>query len=181
MYAFWNIPDYPPPEPDCFVIPSYAVKNQNLPTLPTCAQIKLAYEWWLKFPSAALIMCTGDNQFLGVTNASVMSAYAQELGIPASQIIEEDRSWNTYTNLKYALEIITQRSFRSPTLVTHDLYTRCAVATAQKIGWPHFFWLSAYSKGQPAYGYKWLQTYSRTTIFCYEFGAMILSKIRGWA
>ena len=181
MQSFWTIPDKPPPAPDCFVIPSYAVKNQFLPTMPTCAQINLAYEWWRKFPSAALIMCTGDNQFLGVTNASVMSAYAQGLGIPASQIIEEDRSWNTNTNLKYALEIINQKSFRSPTLVTHDLYTRRVVATAQKMGWENFFWLSAYAKGQPAYGYKWLQTYSRTTILLYEIGAMAFSKIRGWA
>ena len=33
---------------------------------------------------------------------------------------------------------------------------------------------------EPAYGYKWLQTHSRATLFCYEFGALIFSKLRGW-
>jgi hypothetical protein len=30
------------------------------------------------------------------------------------------------------------------------------------------------------YGYKWLQTHSRFTIFCYELAAMFYSKIVGW-
>jgi hypothetical protein len=78
------------------------------------------------------------------------------------------------------MEIIKRENLKQPTLVTLDLYTRRAVATAGKLGWKDFYWLSVFSKGQPAYGYKWLQTHSRFTIFCYEVGAMILSKFVGW-
>ena len=162
------------------MIPSYALKDASLPTRPTRAEIELACEWWKKYPEAKLIMSTGDNQRLGITNAKVMADYAFSLGVPRENLIEEDRSWNTYTNLLYSMEIIRQQKLGPPTLVTLDLYTRRAVATARKMAWKDFHWLSVYSKGEPAYGYKWIQTYSRTTLFCYEVGAMIFSKMVGW-
>jgi len=181
MIKFWTIPDHPPSRPDCLVIPSYALRDRSLPTTPTRAQIELAYEWWKKFPHTRLIMSTGDNQELGVSNASVMAEYAMSLGIPRQNLIEEDRSLTTYENLLYSMEIIQAEGLAQPTLVTLDLYTRRAVATAHKLGWTDFYWLSAFSKGQPAYGYKWIQTYSRLTIFFYEAGAMLYSKLMGWA
>jgi len=176
----WTIPDHPPSNPDCFVIPSYALKDRFTPTKPTAAEIELAAEWWNRFQHASLIMCTGDNQRLGISNASVMAAYAVNLGVPAEHVIEEDRSLNTYENLYHARNIIQERGFRQPTLVTLDLYTRRAVATAQKMGWTDFYWLSAYSRGEPAYGYKWIQTHSRFTLYVYEVLAMVYSKIVRW-
>lgn len=109
-----------------------------------------------------------------------MAEYAAKLGVPRQNIIEEDRSRNTYENLLYSLEIIKAERLSQPTLVTLDLYTRRAVATAKKMGWTDFYWVSAFSEGQPAYGYKWLQTHSRFTIFCYEIFATLYSKIVGW-
>jgi uncharacterized SAM-binding protein YcdF (DUF218 family) len=176
----WIIPDRPPSRPDCFVIPSYALKDRFTPTKPTAAEIQLAAEWWRRFPDAALMMCTGDNQRLGITNASVMADYAVKLGVPGANVIEEDGSLNTYENLYNALQIIKEHSFRQPTLVTLDLYTRRAVATARKMGWGEFYWLSVYSSGEPAYGYKWFQTHSRFTLYLYEILAMVYSKLVGW-
>ena len=181
IQRFWRLEDFPPTDPGCFVIPSYALKNAWLPTRPTRAQIELAFEWWKKYQEAKLIMSTGDNQRLGITNARVMADYAISLGVPRQNVIEEDRSWNTFTNLSYSMQIINAENLGQPTLVTLDLYTRRAVATARKMGWKDFRWLSAFSEGEPAYGYKWIQTYSRTTLFCYEVGAMIFSKLVGWA
>jgi uncharacterized SAM-binding protein YcdF (DUF218 family) len=176
----WRIDDSPPTNPACFVIPSYALKDASLPTRPTRAEIKLAFEWWKKFPEAKLIMSTGDNQGLGIPNSKVMADYAVSLGLPRKNVIEEDRSKTTYTNLFYSMQIIQEQNLGQPTLVTLDLYTRRAVATARKMGWRDFHWLSAFSQGEAAHGYKWIQTHSRATIFCYEVGAMIFSKIVGW-
>jgi vancomycin permeability regulator SanA len=180
IQRFWTVDDHPPNHPGCFVIPSYALKDATLPTRPTRAEIELAFEWWKKFPEAKLIMSTGDNQRLGLPNSRVMADYAVSLGLPRQNVVEEDRSWNTYTNLLYSMQIIRERNLGQPTLVTLDLYTRRAVATARKMGWQDFRWLSVFSEGEPAYGYKWLQTHSRGTIFCYEVGALIFSKIVGW-
>ena len=181
IQRFWTIDDHPPSNPGCFVIPSYALKDASLPTQPTRAEIELALKWWQKFPDAKLIMSTGDNQGLGINNSRVMADYAVSLGLPPENVIEEDRSRTTFTNLLYSIQIIEAQNLGPPTLVTLDLYTRRAVATARKMGWKDFYWLSVFSEGEPAYGYKWLQTYSRTTIFCYEVGAMIFSKLVGWA
>jgi len=180
IQRFWMIDDSPPSNPGCFVIPSYALKDSSLPTKPTRAEIELAFEWWKKFPAAKLIMSTGDNQGLGITNSRVMAEYAVSLGLPRESVIEEDRSRNTYENLLYSMQIIEAQKLGPPTLVTLDLYTRRAVATARKMDWKDFHWLSVFSAGEPAYGYKWIQTHSRATIFCYEVGAMIFSKIVGW-
>ena len=181
IQRFWVIADNPPSNPHCLVIPSYALKDRSLPNKPTRAQIELAYKWWKEFPRAKLIMSTGDNQGLGVANSTVMAEYATELGVPRENLIEEDRSRNTYENLLYSMEIIKKEDWKQPTLVTLDLYTRRAVATARRLGWKDFHWLSVFSEGQPAFGYKWLQTYPRFTIFCYEIAAMVYSKMMGWA
>jgi uncharacterized SAM-binding protein YcdF (DUF218 family) len=176
----WTIPDRPPVAPDCFVIPSYALKDRRTPTKPTVAEIQLAADWRQRFPHASLMMCTGDNQRLGVSNASVMAACAEHLGVPAQNIIEEDKSLNTYENLYNARQIIHEMNFKQPTLVTLDLYTRRAVATARKMGWDDFYWLSVYSSGEPAYGWKRIQTHSRFTLYVYELLAMLYSKMVGW-
>ncbi len=176
----WAIPDKPPTNPGCFVIPSYALKDRTLPTLPTRAEIALAAEWWQRFPHAYLILSTGDNQGLGITNARVMREYAASLDVPRDHLVEEDRSKDTLENLRFSMDIIRQRHFQQPTLVTLDLYTRRAVATARKQGWQDLCWLSAYSRGEPAYGTKAFQTHSRLTIFLYEVGAMAYSKLVGW-
>jgi uncharacterized SAM-binding protein YcdF (DUF218 family) len=180
LEKYWIISDHPPLRPDCFVIPSYALKDRKTPTKPTIAQIELAFQWWKRFPQAVLMMCTGDNQRLGISNASVMANYAHGLGIPRENLIEEDQSTNTYQNLYNAWEIIRERGLQQPTLVTLDLYTRRAVATAKKMGWDAFYWLSVYASGEPAYGYKWLQTHSRLTLYLYELLAMAYSKVSGW-
>ena len=180
MLRLWTLPDNVPPNPDCFVIPSYALRDRSTPTNPTRAQIQLAYTWWLKFPKAKLIMSTGDNQGLGIPNSRVMAAFAMKLGIPQENIIEEDQSLNTHENLLYSMKIMQREGIKQPTLVTLDLYTRRAVAIGRKLGMAPFHWLSVFAHGEPAYGYKWLQTHSRFTIFCYEIAATVYSKAVGW-
>lgn len=181
LERLWCITDRPPAQPDCFVIPSYALVSRTLPTAPTRAQIDLAIAWWKRFPASMIIMSTGDNQRLGVANSQVMVEYAREKGVPDANLVEEDRSLTTYQNLLYSREIVDKLGLRQPTLITLDLYTRRAVATARRMGWNEICWLSVYAHGQPAYGYKWIQTHSRATILLYEAVAMVWSRVVGWA
>jgi len=162
------------------VVPSYALRSATTPTRPTRAELEVAAGWWRRFPEAAVIVSTGDNQRLGVTNAAVMAAYVAELGVPRDRIIEENRSRNTFENLSNCLEIVRGAGYRQPTLVTHDLYTRRAVAIARALGWPDLRWLSAISRGEPAAGWKFFQTHSRPTILLYEVGASIYCRMKGW-
>ena len=135
-----------------------------------------------KYPQAKIVFSGGGAGL--IRSLGVEAAWARrllrDLGVPEDRLVLEDRSRNTFENLWYSREIIRARGWRNPTLVTLDLYTRRAVATARKQGWGEFFWVSALAKGEPAHGYKALQTYSRLTIFWYEVVAMGYSKLRGW-
>lgn len=178
-FSFRVLSDNPPKSTDCFVIISYAVKDKFQLTRITKKVIDLAYKWWKKFPNAQLIVSTGDNQNLGVPNSEVMKKYAISLGIPKEKIIEEDKSLDAYENLLYSRKIIEREGFKKPTLVALDLHSRRAVALAKKQGWEDFYWISVYSKGGSAYGYKKFQTCSRVTMFIYEILACFYNKFRG--
>lgn len=178
LFDFWTLPDHRPTNPDCLVVISYTVKDKYSPTKMTKAVIDLAYHWWRKFPQAKLIMSTGDNQGLGIANSGIMKTYALSLGIPEDKIIEEDKSLNTYENLLFCREIINKEGFRQPTVVTLDLHSRRTVAIANKLGWKNFYWISAFSKGDPAYGYKYFQTCSRLTILIYETLVVFYNKLK---
>ena len=179
--SVWTIDDHPPVQPGCFVVPSYALKDNVTPTRPTRAALEVAASWHRRFPSAPILVATGDNQRLGVSNASVMAAYLAVHGVPRSQIIEEDQSLNTFENLTNCGRIIEEGGFEEPTLVTLDLYTRRAVAVARQLGWEDVRWISVSAGGEPAAGWKWLQTHSRATIFLYEVAAMVYCRLKGWA
>lgn len=58
-----------------------------------------------------------SNQGLGIPNSKVMATYAMRLGLPHENVIEEDRSKNTYQNLLYSMEIVKRLDLKQPTLV----------------------------------------------------------------
>jgi uncharacterized SAM-binding protein YcdF (DUF218 family) len=179
FYKFWTVSDNPPKHTDCFIILSYAVEDIQTPTVPTKATIQLVSKWRNKFPHASVIMSTGDNQKLGVPNSKVMVEYAEQLGIPKRYLIEEGKSWSTYENLICSKEIIDKKKFTHVTLVLYDLHVRRTLAVAAKLGWKNFSWISISSQGSPAYGWKYVQTYSRLTIFLYELLAYVYNWLRG--
>ncbi len=176
---FWTVSDNPPPAPDCFIVPSYAVRNKHIPTKQTMATIQLAYQWWKKFPHALVILSTGDNQRLGLGNAPIMASYARKLGLPAEYIIEENTSLNTYENLIFSQKIMQLYRRKKPALITYDLHTRRTIAVAKRLGWKHIYWVSAYSPGDSAYGIKKFQTKFRCMTLLYEIVATLYNKLKG--
>jgi len=56
-----------------------------------------------------------------------------DMGVPARDIIEEDRSRDTFENSYYVSGIIRGRGFRSPVLVTSAYHMRRAVANFRKM------------------------------------------------
>jgi uncharacterized SAM-binding protein YcdF (DUF218 family) len=178
MINLRNVSDKKSKDTDCFVVLSYAVKNKEVPVLPTKSLIEKVYCLRRKFPKSFVIMSTGDNQSIGITNASIMASYAKKIGIPDKFIIEEGKSMNTYENLIYSKKILDKNNFKHPTIIMLDLHERRTLAIAKNLGWKDFSWISVYSKGEPAYGWKWIQTYSRLTIFIYEMLAYVYCVLR---
>jgi len=161
------------------VVLSYAVEDRENPTVPTKAAICLAHRWWKKHPKASIIMSTGNNQRMDVSNSRVMVNYATKLGIPQKYLIEEDKSWDTVTNIKFTDQILQKKKFTRVIYVMYDLHVRRTLAIAKKMGKKDIHWISTASQGSPAYGIKFFQTYSRFTIFCYEILAYVYNRLKG--
>ncbi|KKU64299.1 MAG: hypothetical protein UX87_C0007G0040 [Candidatus Amesbacteria bacterium GW2011_GWA1_47_16] len=176
----WLIPDNHIAAPDCLIVLSYAVKDKNKPVLPTKNLILTAYKIWKKFPGIKIILSTGDNQNLGLPNSAVMKKYALKIGIPPQCLLEEDRSRNTWENIKFSQEILKKNKLTRPQLVVLDLHARRAVATAKKLGWIDPHWTSVYSPGEPAYGWKAVQTAGRLTMLLWEILAYLYSYPKQW-
>ena len=180
LYKWWRVEDNPAPNPDCFIVPSYALKDGRTPTRMTRAQIETAVSWQKRFPEAIIIFSTGDTQGLGIPDAKVMADYARGLGLPETAVVEEGESENTFENLVYAKKIMADHGCRQPILVIYDLHARRVLAIARKMGWEDLFWISATSPGEGAKGIKWLRTFSRPAILIYEWLGMAYSKTKGW-
>ena len=180
MAKYWLVEERQPLKPDCFIVPSYALKNRDKPTLMTRSQIETAVSWQERFPSAKIIFSTGDTQGLGIPDSMVMAAYARELGLPPEAVLEEDRSRNTYENLLFCRQIVQEMGFTQPTLVLYDLHARRVLAIAGKMGWQDLYWLTTSSAGEGAKGIKWLRTFSRPAILLYELLGMAYSRWKGW-
>lgn len=179
LINLWKIEDNPPKTTDCFIVLSYAAKNSLTPTKMTKSCVELTFKWWKKFPKAKIIMSTGNNQNLGVSNAKIMADYAISIGMPKEKIILEDKSVDTYENLIFSREIVKENNFKNPTLVCFDLHTKRALMVARKMGWASLYWLSSYSKGDKSNDLRHFPTASRFTTLIYEIISLVYFKFKG--
>lgn len=180
MVEFWLAEEKLPRDPDCFIVPSYALKDRDTPTLMTRAQIETAMSWQHRFPAAKIIFSTGDTQGLGVTDAEVMAAYALKQGLEPTAVVQEGDSTNTYENLLFSRHLIQELGYKRPALVLYDLHARRVLAIAQKMGWSEITWITISSPGEGAKGIKWIRTFSRPAILVYEMVGMVYSRWKGW-
>lgn len=68
-----------------------------------------------------------------VTEAYAMKKYLVERGIPPEVIHMEDRSHNTYENLKYSKEIMDIRGFETAIIVSNDFHIFRSLILARKL------------------------------------------------
>lgn len=178
IIACWLVPDNPPESCDLLIALSYGLdKNADL-TPMTKAVVDKAVELWQKNPRAKIIMSTGDNQRLGVSNARKMAEYAQGRGVAQENIIEEARSKNTYENVKYSVGIAQKLGAKKPALVAYDLHMRRALLTFRKLKIP-IGHISAVSERTVVGAGKYWQL-NRLTMLVYELLATIYSHLRNW-
>jgi len=86
-------------------------------------------------PEALFVVCGGPRRPGRPVSASAMAEMAQDLGVPAEQILEEGISSRTAENAEEASLLLRERDIRSATLVTSALHMRRArlCFTAQQI------------------------------------------------
>lgn len=81
------------------------------------------------------IIVSGGAPARGGTPESVITGrFLIDLGVPAEMIIEERQSRDTSENARYCKEILKQRGFRNPILVTSGLHMKRSVLAFERVG-----------------------------------------------
>lgn len=81
-----------------------------------------------------LIFTGGQGSSTEPTESSVARAYALQRGIPAADILIEQKSTTTYENILYAKQIADAYGLRNVLVVSDPLHMKRAVAMARDIG-----------------------------------------------
>jgi uncharacterized SAM-binding protein YcdF (DUF218 family) len=66
--------------------------------------------------------------------AHIVRRFLIDLGVPAGKIIIEDKSRDTFENVKFTKEICERSEFTNPILVTSAYHLKRAVMSSEKIG-----------------------------------------------
>ncbi len=172
---------------DYIVVPSYTVRSRARPTSQTASALDLAYSTYTTAqatnPDLKIILSTGDNQNLGVSNARIMADYLIAKGMPESALILEEKSQDTYENLRESLKIIRSQMAKSDqsisiNIIAYDLHMPRIQLIAGMQKWPAYTSMPASGPAESAYGWRAFQTSSRPMIRIYEACASVYELIR---
>lgn len=84
------------------------------PSAPLGERIKAAQEYMKAHPHTIAVLCGGTADGDNISEAEVIRRKLLEVGIDEGRLLVEDRSVNTWTNLKYALSLIENRDGEKP-------------------------------------------------------------------
>ncbi len=111
------------------------LSGRGFPSSGTLARLVTAIR--LHRALGAPIIVSGGRVFGGgQAEAPVAKRIMVDLGVPAEQIIVEDRSRDTMENARFTKEICQQAGFHQPILVTSALHMRRSLIAFKKAGLP---------------------------------------------
>lgn len=124
--------------PVIVVLGGGVVDIENTEKLHTMSYSRLvtAYQLYHEFrknnqPCTILISGKGRGH---ISEAELFSENLKKMGVPAADIIKEDKSMNTYTNAKYSNEILKRMPPSNIYLVTSGFHMKRSVALFQTFG-----------------------------------------------
>ncbi len=109
--------------------------------------------------------------------AEVMRDFLVEIGINEESIITENRSLNTYENIKYAKPILRELNIKNSLLVTSSYHMYRSLAICKKLN------VSVYAAPVPCYEKNLKHAKQRARFILEvlrEYGSIIYFKLRGW-
>lgn len=97
------------------------------------ARLDTAYEYLADNESTMVIVSGGQGSGEDISEAEAMSQYLKSKGILEDRIIKEDQATNTYENINYSKELMTEGSHFT-VLVTNEFHVFRATSIAKKLG-----------------------------------------------
>lgn len=95
-------------EEETLVVLGCAVHGER-PSLVLEYRLRAALEFHKQNPAATIVVCGGRGHDERISEALAMQRWLVQNGVPAEQIIMEDKSTSTEENFRFAAEILRQR------------------------------------------------------------------------
>jgi uncharacterized SAM-binding protein YcdF (DUF218 family) len=117
---------------DAIIVPGYPFEDGQWSTI-----IKLRVYWasyLYKNGIAKNIIFSGSSVYTPYVESKIMSLYAQELGIPASNIYTEEEAEHSSENLYYSYKMAKREGFKRIALTTDPFQTLFLKSFIKKMG-----------------------------------------------
>ena len=120
---------------DVVIILGAGVRGEEVSRM-LAKRLDKAVEYYAKNPDAIFIVSGGQGPQENISEALAMERYLIEHGIPAAQIIREERSTSTFENFSFSREILERKFPNGYTVafITNDFHVYRAERIAQYAG-----------------------------------------------
>lgn len=153
---------------DYLLILGARVRGDTL-SLSLKARLDQGLDYLQQYPDTKIILSGGQGPGENLTEAAAMKQYLVKQGVPASRILEENRSTSTYENLAFSRDLLKDQgvdpSGVTLTLITNDFHMLRSKLLADRVG------LQVY--GYPAE----TPPYTVPRMLTREFAAMVKSFV----
>jgi uncharacterized SAM-binding protein YcdF (DUF218 family) len=123
-----------------------------------------------------IIMAGGIVHYGGEAESEVMAPYAEMLGVPAGDIIQEDKSKDTHTNALYSTEIMQEHGWQRAIVVTSDFHSSRACRIFKKVTQNI---LCVAAPRNPAFDSNYFRNLMDFRATVREYGAWVYNWLRG--
>ena len=117
-----------------YIIVLGAKLHGDRPSKSLLNRMNAALGYMRQYPHMKLIATGGRGSDELIEEAAAIKKYFMENGIPESRIILEDKSENTFENLKFARELIPEKGTVKANIVTNNYHILRAKILAERNG-----------------------------------------------
>lgn len=119
---------------DCIIVLGAKIWPDGRMSHTLLFRCEKALEAWKAGIAPVLIVCGGQVEDEPETEAAAMGRWFEEKGVPAEQILQEDKSADTQENLKNARRFMEENGMETAAMCTSDYHITRAMWLARAIG-----------------------------------------------
>jgi uncharacterized SAM-binding protein YcdF (DUF218 family) len=130
---------------------------------------------------AKKMLVSGGPLAWNLTSAEWMKRQAVAMGVPAGDILLQDRSRSTLEDIAYSLPVIKEKGFKSVILVTSPYHTRRSKRVFRKMGAGSGVSVSVYPAQNSDFKLdRWWLRHEDTSHVVWEYVAMVYYFLKGY-
>jgi len=151
----------------------------DLKILPWQAQerVRTAVDLYQAGYADQIIVSGGEVKGQGYTESQFLREYAESLGVPPENIIEENRSTSTYENAAYSQQVMQEQGWQTALLVTSSYHSQRACRVFKKQG---VSLACIAAPIDPAYARNYFRKLNEFFSVTREYGAVVYYWIKGY-